>query len=294
MPYHNLDTFAVVSLYPNFIIMRISCSAMKVLLSRSYYPTSVIIRDSTVFHREHYAGIGERPFSKVSPAVSSLFRRGKYRDLILAKSPRPPQPRGDFQLSSNWTRDTAGHSLSRNYNLKQNVPLLIKLHGSFNWTNGFPILLVDEKVRASRKQEEMIWIPPGIEKERDRYPFNLLWGKAFELLDCDTLRIVGCSLSQNDWGLMSLLFFSQMGATFKRRYEIEIINSHRNGEIIREKNGFLTRVKILGELEGCQDFVEVESENVFEDWLSKKLELFRREEIQFDQLDLKHVNQLVK
>lgn len=92
----------------------------------------------------------------------------------------------------------------KTYRISQEGSPLIKLHGSFNWRRGFPNIIIDESYSCT--QEEMMWIPPGIEKEREGYPFSLLWGNAYELLDCDVLRIIGCSLSQNDWGLTSLLF----------------------------------------------------------------------------------------
>ena len=134
---------------------------------------------------------------------------------------------------------------SKEYNLILSAPPLIKLHGSFNWRSESSRTLIDEQQAENRK--EMLWIPPGIEKERVRYPFNILWGKAFEtLLDCDLLRIVGCSLSKNDWGLISLLFQTQR--RIGSNYEIELVNHHKGGLRIREENGFLSNVKVLGEL----------------------------------------------
>ena len=74
---------------------------------------------------------------------------------------------------------------------------ILKLHGSFNWKNEFPITLIDDdKIKDS---EDVLWIPPGVEKRSEKYPFNVLWGRAKEVLDCDILRIVGCSLNRNDW-----------------------------------------------------------------------------------------------
>lgn len=156
---------------------------------------------------------------------------------------------------------------------------LIKLHGSFNWRRGFPNIIVDETY--SDTQEEMMWIPPGIEKERGRYPFSLLWGRAYELLRCDVLRIVGCSLSLNDWGLTSLLFRTQLSDKPEDRYIIEIINTNNNGEKIRTENGYLGRVKTLGELEKCQQFSEFIPENVFKSWLGAKTSSFIEDGIQF-------------
>ena len=185
--------------------------------------------------------------------------------------------------------------VSGNYNISQKEPPLIKLHGSFNWRTGFPIRIVDGRKAHLRGQKEMIWIPPSIEKEMDRYPFNLLWGRAFELLDCDTLRIVGCSLSRNDWGVLSLLFFSQLGSAPKRSYQIEIINQQKMGNDMRREIGFLRHLKVLGELDGCQEFdnEQLKIPNVFETWLKRKLWLFKNNGIPVDDLKLKFVNELM-
>jgi len=164
------------------------------------------------------------------------------------------------------------------YTISEEILPLIKLHGSFNWRRGFPQIIVDEDY--TNGQEEMIWIPPGIEKEKGRYPFNLLWGNAYELLSCDVLRIIGCSLSLNDWGLTSLLFRTQLRGDPEDRYIIEIINSHEIGEQIRKENGYLGSVKALGELENCQDFVEFRPVNIFESWLKMKASSFIEEGIQ--------------
>ena len=76
---------------------------------------------------------------------------------------------------------------------------LLKLHGSFGWQDTLPI---------SRGQtgDTTLWIPPGINKAKQAYPFNALWGLAREMLSCDVLRVIGCRLGANDWDLISLLF----------------------------------------------------------------------------------------
>jgi hypothetical protein len=176
------------------------------------------------------------------------------------------------------------------YTMNETVPILIKLHGSFNWKEGFRSIIIDERQAQSAEQTEMLWIPPSIQKEKDTYPFNLLWGKAFELLDCAVLRIVGCKLSQNDCGLISLLFNSQLeqGGI----YEIELICSHKGGERIRERNGFLKNVKILGELDNCQDLIEPPPENRFESWLRRKIAYHSEKGIMFDQMDLPYLKKI--
>ena len=113
------------------------------------------------------------------------------------------------------------HSLLK---IQQNLGFpILKLHGSFNWKNEFPVTLVDDSNII--ESEDVLWIPPGIEKRRERYPFSILWGRAREVLDCDILRVVGCSLNQNDWQLVSLLYLTQKLNTNKREYSIELINN---------------------------------------------------------------------
>ena len=94
---------------------------------------------------------------------------------------------------------------------------LLKLHGSFGWQDAWPIPL--------SKAGSPLWIPPGIQKAKDRYPFNVLWGLARELLDCDVLRIVGCRLGANDWDLISLLFTTRHASHTNRPYTIELIDA---------------------------------------------------------------------
>ena len=111
---------------------------------------------------------------------------------------------------------------------------LIKLHGSFYWTDAWPVLTHFED------EEAPLWIPPGIYKAKDRYPFNLLWGVARELLQCDLLRVVGCNLSGNDWDLLSLLFTTRHGgAPTTNAYEVEIIDSPKHARTLRRRYPYL-------------------------------------------------------
>jgi len=180
---------------------------------------------------------------------------------------------------------------THDYSLNPRSVPLIKLHGSFNWRRGFPSITIDERQAQSGEQAEMLWLPPSIEKERSYYPFNTLWGKAFELLDCDVLRIVGCKLSQNDWGLTSLLFNTQLRTD--KAYQIELINSHEGGLEIRERNGFLKNVKVLGELEGCKPIAKYGTQNVFESWLKTKILLLREKGLCVNERGLNYVNKIM-
>jgi len=100
---------------------------------------------------------------------------------------------------------------------KGNPIRLLKLHGSFGWEDAWPIV--------ARGANKLCWIPPGIQKAKDRYPFNALWGLAREMLDCDVLRVVGCRLSPNDWDLISLLFSTRLTNAQGRTYSVELIGS---------------------------------------------------------------------
>ena len=107
---------------------------------------------------------------------------------------------------------------------------LIKLHGSYSWEDTWPI-----KVTIAEEKGQPLWIPPGIQKAKERYPFNILWGIARDLLQCDVLRIIGCRLGPNDWDLISLLFttrYSNPSGTTP--YVVEVIDSPKRAWELRE------------------------------------------------------------
>jgi hypothetical protein len=106
------------------------------------------------------------------------------------------------------------------------VPLL-KLHGSFNWTN----MKIYEKVKA------IPIIPLGINKNYLAPPYNFIWGRAFEVIArCDVLRVIGCSLNQNDVGLIDLLFKAHLERS--KQIEIQIIDFQDAAEGIKGNFGF--------------------------------------------------------
>jgi len=76
------------------------------------------------------------------------------------------------------------------------IPLL-KVHGSFNWKG--------QKIRGRSRTVEII--PLGSTKNYLHAPYGFIWARALEILiGCDTLRVIGCSLSPNDAHLIDLLF----------------------------------------------------------------------------------------
>lgn len=179
---------------------------------------------------------------------------------------------------------------SANYNLNKELPPLIKLHGSFNWRKGFPNIRIDEQASIKYKSE-MLWIPPSIGKIKDTYPFNSLWGKAFEMLDCDILRVVGCKLNQNDWGLISLLFDTQLRTD--NPYTIELITSQGTGSDMRKRLGFLKNIVVVEELPGCKDISEYPPGNTMESWLKSKISFLREQGRCISDERLNYINELM-
>lgn len=109
---------------------------------------------------------------------------------------------------------------------------LLKLHGSFGWSDSWP-------VEFSLEHSGTNWIPPGIRKIKDRYPFNTLWGMARDVLDCDVLRIIGCNLGPNDWDLVSLIFGSKFAHRSRAPMEIEVIGSIQTARAIADRFPYL-------------------------------------------------------
>ena len=115
--------------------------------------------------------------------------------------------------------------------------VLLKLHGSFGWADKWPICPFDDS--------STLWIPPGIQKRKERYPFNVVWGRAREALDCRKLRIIGCRLSPSDWDLVSLLFTTRHNNTNGRPYTIELIDSPIHAINLQKQYPYLNITSIL-------------------------------------------------
>lgn len=125
-------------------------------------------------------------------------------------------------------------------NVSEKSLKLLKLHGSFGWKDAWPIHRVDNG------NEAPVWIPPGILKGKQQYPFNILWGLARDLLDCDVLRIIGCRLSPNDWDLISLLFATYHAhATKSSSYIVEVIDSPAHAIKLKRSYPYLKVCSIL-------------------------------------------------
>src|SRR6266581_6070552 len=140
----------------------------------------------------------------------------------------------------------AGREVDLGIDLGQDAALpaytLLKLHGSFGWKHSWLVSL-------GAGYAAPLWIPPGIQKKKDDYPFNLLWGRARELLDCDVLRVIGCRLGPNDWDLISLLFAGRhVNASRSKGFDIEMIDSPQHAERLKESYPYLG-IKSIYELD---------------------------------------------
>ena len=156
---------------------------------------------------------------------------------------------------------------------ENNIPLL-KLHGSFNWKN----------LKPYGKSKNISIIPLGVNKNYLVPPYNFIWSQAFEILmECDVLRIIGCSLNQNDIGLVDLLFKAHLERT--NYFDIEIINSQKQGEEIKYKYGFFPGIITAKDIEGAliADRLILSNDadvgNPFKIWLKAKAERMLRDEV---------------
>jgi hypothetical protein len=99
--------------------------------------------------------------------------------------------------------------------------------------------------------------------------------------DCDLLRIVGTSLTQNDWNVLSLIFNAQRHREMAKRepFVIELIMPHAAGEWIKKECAYLKNMMSIGYLTDGQfadyklmDSIPPESDlsNPFAYWLAEK------------------------
>jgi hypothetical protein len=173
---------------------------------------------------------------------------------------------------------------SKDFAFNQEAPPLLQLHGSFTWQFATPIEV--SKLRSrSGYTPDTVWIPPTILKEPKNYPFNKLTGLAYELLarKCDVLRVVGASLTQNDWNILSLVFNAQRHREYHKgtAFRIELIMPHDVGEALKEECSYLKNIIPIGYLSDG-DFAgyklnaeTTDMANPLGYWLMQKLEHHR-------------------
>lgn len=190
----------------------------------------------------------------------------------------------EVNLGFPFVSEDLSHSISND------APPVLQVHGSFTWQFGVPIKISSLR-RESLYSSDMSWIPPTILKESKNYPFNKLAAAAYELLSkkCDVLRVIGSSLTQNDWNVLSLIFNAQRHRELSggSAFRIELIMPQDRGKEISEQCAYiknLTPVGYLseGEFDGYKaDKVPKEMDNVFAYWLKQKL-YYHRSRGEFD------------
>lgn len=170
---------------------------------------------------------------------------------------------------------------SKCFSSSELAPPILQLHGSFTWKFAVPIE-VEQLKKTSKYAPDTIWIPPTILKESKNFPFNKMMGLAYELLSkkCDVLRVIGCSLTQNDWNILSLIFNAQRHREFVKgtAFRVELIMGHETGEAIKAECSYLRNVTPIGYLsEGQFDQYkegnipqDSDMRNAFAYWLSEK------------------------
>lgn len=155
----------------------------------------------------------------------------------------------------------------------RNLPLL-KLHGSFTWEN----------IKVYNQIRTISILPIGINKNYLFPPYNFIWGKAYELLvECDILRIIGCSLNQGDLGLIDILFKAHKERDKQIKIEIIDFQPENSFHPIKNSYGFFPGLVEPKDIEGTLIadplIANKDSGNPFKIWLRAKAEKMLKDNI---------------
>jgi hypothetical protein len=177
---------------------------------------------------------------------------------------------------------------SRDYSFSAGAATILQLHGSFTWQFSTPTTV--SRFSRTSSYEGTLWIPPTILKESKSFPYNKLSALAYELMvrECDVLRVIGTSLTQNDWNILSLIFNAQRHIELNggEPFLIELIMPHDAGERIKSDCAYLKNVFAIGFLTDgnfseykTSELIPADSDlmNPFAYWLSEKLTFHRNE-----------------
>ncbi|MDD4901122.1 MAG: SIR2 family protein [Patescibacteria group bacterium] len=161
---------------------------------------------------------------------------------------------------------------------KNSNPFLLKLHGSFRWV-------------GYSKITKIPIIPLGVNKNYLQLPYSFIWGYAHEILKkCDILRIIGCSLNQNDSQLIDLLFKAHLHK--KDSFEIHVIDFDENGQRIKGDYEFFPKIKTFSEIFGSKydnSNTKIINES-FQNWLKYKAAELSEDKIN----ETKYLKKLIK
>jgi len=168
---------------------------------------------------------------------------------------------------------------SKEFEMKESTPPLLKLHGSFNWkvlkAQKDTIQISSEFEAKEPQSHKPAWVPPSTYKNPAQGTFTPIWDKARELLvQCNVLRVIGSSLRTEDIALISLIFTSQMRAKDPFTIEFILPDTVTRGDNvwkgIIQRLPFLRKPVSLSELPVFEVGDEPGS-NPYKYWLDKKI-----------------------
>jgi len=175
---------------------------------------------------------------------------------------------------------------SKTYRSDHHLPKLLKLHGSFNWKihkGDFfrkNRLEVSKEFEAEEYSEDYSgWIPPSVYK-RPGGVIESMWNNAVSLLTmCNTLRVIGSSLRNEDSALLSLIFTSSLRnrQVNGKGFSIELIVPDIDAVGSEERpTGIMQRLRFLG---GMVNFSQlgvypdgfISAGNIYKEWLHMQI-----------------------
>jgi hypothetical protein len=175
---------------------------------------------------------------------------------------------------------------SKMYKRDDHVPKLLKLHGSFNWRIHKRNIFRRKSLEVSKEFESQHydddysgWIPPSVYK-RPGGVIETIWNNAVGLLStCNTLRVIGSSLRNEDSALLSLIFTSSLknreitGKGFAIELilpDFDVVGSEENPIAIMQRLRFLGDMINFSQLDVYpNDFIS--TGNVYKEWLHMQI-----------------------
>lgn len=165
---------------------------------------------------------------------------------------------------------------SKEYNINRTLPILLKLHGSFNWQIRDNALTISSEFEKPEYEHDYSgWMPPSVYKKPGGV-FETIWNHAAALLtDCTILRVIGSSLRSEDFALLSLIFTSQIKSPNSFKIELivnddDAIGSDTKPLGIMRRLPFLSRKINFSNLDIYPDGF-VSKGNVYKEWLEMKI-----------------------
>jgi len=166
---------------------------------------------------------------------------------------------------------------SEKYECNVAAPFLLKLHGSFNWSiQGKELRTIDIDPKVDNPNG---WVPPSIFKNpENEHVFDSIWNLAeYFLKNCDILRVIGCNLRHEDFGLLGLIFRCQQSWYERGRspFSIQLIIPQRSAELMIERLCFLARFEMIDRLLSQDNYESYRSQkkpNPYHAWINDVVE----------------------